>query len=77
MQLRGISRILNTWEDYVYALGIDPQDTTLIKIDSAIDADESLKLPTGSALNEGIANLYINFLKEKSTFFRWADANIK
>ncbi|MDP4725416.1 MAG: hypothetical protein NWS47_03905 [Alphaproteobacteria bacterium] len=77
INVRASSVKLESWGACFDALCIDSQEVRLTNMDAAQDTTSELRIPIDTGFNRGIARLYVDLLKEKSSFFNWAYTNIK
>ena len=61
---------LDSWDSFFKSLGIDPEEVSSVNIQSA--SDKNLSLTFSGDKNKRVAQIYVEFLKEASSFFSWA-----
>ena len=61
---------LDSWDSFFKSLGINPEEVSSVNIQSA--SDKNLSLTFSGKRNKKVANIYVDFLKEESSFFAWA-----
>ena len=66
---------LDIWDSFFKSLGINPEEVSSINIDSALDQNSSLTF--SGKRNKKVANIYVDFLKEESSFFAWAASTME
>ena len=66
---------LDSWDSFFKSLGINPEEVSSINIDSALDQNSSLTF--SGKRNIKVANIYVDFLKEESSFFAWAASTME
>ena len=71
--------IFRSWTECVAAIGIRTEEFGLFNPAGAIDDTTSgaFKLPMNSDFNTAVSEAYLNALKTKSMFFKWAFDNLK
>ena len=69
---------IDSWTNFIKANGINPKELDMFNIssDRIIDTGGVVTFATGSSLDRGFVELYIEALRDKSQFFRWACQNV-
>ncbi len=62
--------VLDSWASFFKSLGINPEEVSSVNIQSALDENSSLTFSGNK--NKRVAQIYVEFLKEASSFFSWA-----